>query len=142
MKRPNMSKLHNGARIYPAAHTKAFCCCPRQVKAYGHWLMKAVLILLVIPLFIVGCASPNPEEGTARSGSPTGALLRGELQADEYLEAVTEANKQARADEQFELDKEPTRAFNTKTQRIEYVPEGTTQKWSEENQRWEFTPID
>lgn len=103
--------------------------------------MKAVLILLILPLFLVGCTSSDPGEGTTRSGSPTGALLRGELQADEYLEAVTEANKQARADEQFELDKEPTRAFNTKTQKIEYVPEGTVQKWSEENQRWEFTPI-
>ena len=104
--------------------------------------MKAVLILLVLPLLFIGCTSPNPEEGTARSSSPTGALLRGELQADEYLGAVTEANKQARADEQFEMDKEPTRAFNTKSQKIEYVPEGTSQKWSEANQRWEFTPID
>lgn len=104
--------------------------------------MKAVIILLGLSVFLAGCASSTPEEGAARSGSPTGALLRGELQADEYLGAVTEANKKARADEQFELNKEPTRAFNTKTQRIEYVPEGTTQKWSEKNQRWEFTPID
>ena len=40
------------------------------------------------------------------------------------------------------MDKEPTRAYNTKTGSIEYVPEGTVQKWNEENQRWEFSPID
>jgi hypothetical protein len=104
--------------------------------------MKAVLILLIVPLILGGCASSNPEEGTPQRSSPTGALLRGELEPDEYLGAVTEANKKARADEQFEMNKEPTRAFNTKTQKIEYVPEDTTQSWSEKNQRWEFTPID
>lgn len=97
---------------------------------------------LMLSLILAGCASPEPGDDTAKSSSPTGALLRGEIEADEYLEAVTEANKESRAAEQFEMDKEPTRAYNTKTQRIEYVPEGASQKWSEKNQRWEFTPID
>lgn len=98
-------------------------------------------LLLLVPLALAGCATPLPED-TNRSQSPTTALIRGELSADEYLEAITKANEDDRANAQFELNKEPTRAFNTKSQRFEYVPEGTAQRWNETTQRWEFTPID
>jgi hypothetical protein len=94
-------------------------------------------------LVLSGCNSPAPTpEQTGPSRSPTSALIRGELTADEYLNAITKANEEDRANEQFELNKEPTRAYNTKTQRFEYVPEGTTQRWNEDTKRWEFTPID
>ena len=105
--------------------------------------MKLVPASCLFALILAGCNSPAPTpEETGPSRSPTSALIRGELTADEYLSAITKANKADRANDQFELNKEPTRAFNTKTQRFEYVPEGTTQKWNEETQRWEFTPID
>jgi len=99
--------------------------------------------LLLIPALVLlaGCAAgPVAQERPTRL-SPTEAFVRGELAADEYLEAIKEANEQDRAAEQFELDKEPTRAFNTKTKQIEYVPQGTSQEWNEETQRWEFTPV-
>ena len=105
--------------------------------------MKVILLMSVPILFFAGCNSPAPgPEETGPSRSPTGALIRGELTADEYLSAITKANEEDRASEQFDLNKEPTRASNTKTQRFEYVPEGTFQEWNEETQRWEFTPID
>lgn len=102
------------------------------------------LIAFLFSLFLLGgCNSPAPRpEESGPSRSPTGALIRGELSADEYLEAITQANREDRANEQFELNKEPTRAFNTESQRFEYVPEGTIQKWNEETQRWEFTPVE
>lgn len=104
--------------------------------------MNRTLILLLIAVLFAGCATTEDSEGESRATSPTGALLRGEITTDQYLEAITEANKEAREAEQFEVNKEPTRAFNTRTQRIEYVPKGTIQKWNEATQRWEFTPID
>ncbi len=105
--------------------------------------MRSLSVCCLLTLLLVGCNSPAPTpEETGPSRSPTGALIRGELTADEYLNAITKANKESRANEQFELNKEPTRAYNTKTQRFEYVPEGTVQEWNEETQRWEFTPID
>jgi hypothetical protein len=104
--------------------------------------MKTRLAAIVLCLvFLAGCGTPyNPED--PESGSPTGALIRGELEADEYVDALTDANEATRRGQQFEFNREPTRAFNTKTQRIEYVPEGTDQRWNEKNQRWEFTPIE
>jgi len=105
--------------------------------------MKLACVFLMSLVLLVGCNSPAPmpeESGPPRS--PTGALIRGELSADEYLAAITKANREDRANEQFELNKEPTRAFNVKTQRFEFVPEGTVQKWNEKTQRWEFTPIE
>ena len=94
--------------------------------------MKGLIILLPLLCFpFFGCTSDN--------GSPTGALVRGEIAADEYLGAVREANEEARANEQFEVNREPTRAYNTKTGKVEYIPDGASQKWNEEAQRWEFT---
>ena len=102
------------------------------------------IILISVSLLLTACAtSVDSETGEPRrSSSPTGGLLRGELSPDEYFGAIAKANERDREEQQFLMNKEPTRAYNTKTGRIEYVPEGTVQKWSEENQRWEFTPID
>ncbi len=101
-------------------------------------------MLLLASLLLTACASsvdPETGETTARARTPTGGLLRGELSPDEYFGAITKANEKDREEQQFLLNREPTRAYNIKTGRIEYVPEGTTQKWNEEHQRWEFTPI-
>jgi len=103
--------------------------------------MKAILLLAAVILVMAGCATGSDSEETSRA-SPTAALIRGELTTEEYLEAVKQANEEDRRTEQFEANKEPTRAYNTKTGRFEYVPEGTIQKWNEQTQRWEFTPID
>lgn len=84
-------------------------------------------------LLCVGCASSN---------SPTAALIRGDIAADQYFDAVSEANRQSNADAAFETNRDPTRAFNTKTGKFEYVREDTDQSWNEETQRWEFTPVD
>ncbi|MGC9450930.1 MAG: hypothetical protein ACP5I4_05725 [Oceanipulchritudo sp.] len=104
--------------------------------------MKTMIASLCLALLVAGCGTMEPTDGMTRSQSPTQALVRGEITADQYLDAVTAANQEARANEQFEVNKEPTRAYNTRTGRIEYVPEGTVQKWNEETQRWEFTPVE
>ena len=116
------------------------CCCAGEIMYSTIRNMKWIFRLLPVVL-LAGCASPEAPEGESRASSPTGALVRGEIKADEYLEKITEANVEARESEQFEFNREPTRAYNTKTGRFEYVPEGAAQKWNEENQRWEFTPI-
>ena len=105
--------------------------------------MNWKIILILVSLLLTACASSvDTESGEPRrSSTPTGGLLRGELSADEYFGAITKANERDRQEQQFLMDREPTRAYNTKTGRIEYVPEGTVQKWNEDNQRWEFTPI-
>lgn len=100
------------------------------------WIIKLLPFLL-----LAGCAGPETPEGGTRAQTPTGALVRGEIQADEYLDKIKEANIEARETEQFEFNREPTRAYNTKTGKFEYVPDGATQKWNEQTQRWEFTPI-
>lgn len=100
--------------------------------------MKTGILPVLLCLLVTGCAST--EYASPPNRSPTGALLRGEIAADNYLEAIKQANVQAREQEQFEVNKEQTRAYNTQTGRFEYVPEGTIQKWNETNQRWEFTP--
>jgi hypothetical protein len=104
--------------------------------------MKWIIVHVLAALLLAGCASGIPgEEGEAKARTPTGALIRGELKADEYFGAITEANEKERENESLLMNLEPTRAFNTKSGKFEYVPEGTTQKWNEETQRWEFTPI-
>lgn len=106
-------------------------------------LMKWIIVHLLAVLLLAGCASgiPGEEQSQSNASTPTGALIRGELKADEYFGAITKANEQERENEQLLMNLEPTRAFNTKSGKFEYVPEGTTQKWNEETQRWEFTPI-
>jgi hypothetical protein len=108
-------------------------------------IMTAFLMRLFVCgtlLFLTACATRERTPNSPRADSPTTALIRGEITADEYLSAIREANEKDRANEAFELNKEPTRAYNTKTNKVEYVPEGTDQYWNEQTQRWEFTPID
>lgn len=95
----------------------------------AHLVHVSILLLLVL----AGCAN---------SQSPTASLMRGEIAADQYLTAVTKANEETRESEAFELNKEPTRAFNTKTKRFEFVPKDTQQFWNDETKRWEFTPVE
>lgn len=97
---------------------------------------------LILAIAITGCSTQEFTREDPKTGSPTGALLRGDLTSEEYLKAIADANAANRSEELFLLNKEPTRAYNTKTQKIEYLPEGTSQKWNEAKQRWEFTPID
>lgn len=92
-------------------------------------------------LIIAGCGTMAPDQ-EIRQTSPTAALLRGEIATDQYLAALKDVNERARADAQFEVNREPTRAFNTRTQRVEYVPQHTRQFWNESTQRWEFNPDD
>ena len=96
----------------------------------------------MIACLFAGCASQEFSSSNPDTGSPTGALLRGDITSEEYLKAIADANAANRSEELFLLNKEPTRAYNTKTKKIEYLPEGTSQKWNEDKQRWEFTPID
>ena len=105
--------------------------------------MSWKIMLLLAGLILTACASSVDTDSGSTSGqsSPTGALVRGDLKPEDYFKAITKANEKDRAEEQFLMNREPTRAYNTKTGRIEYVPEGTTQKWNEGAQRWEFTPI-
>ena len=103
--------------------------------------MKSIAPYLAL-LLLPGCASQEFSRENPDTGSPTGALLRGDITSEEYLKAIADANAATQSEELFLLNKEPTRAYNTKTKRIEYLPEGTTQKWNEQTQRWEFTPID
>lgn len=103
--------------------------------------MKSSFAILTL-CFLTGCASQEFNRENPDTGSPTGALLRGDISSEEYLKAIADANAANRSEELFLLNKEPTRAYNTKTKRIEYLPEGTSQKWNETTQRWEFTPID
>lgn len=103
--------------------------------------MKTILLLVATALVLAGCANKAPDSEAPQRMSPTGALVRGELTPEQYLEALKNANEETRKNEQFEVNKEPTRAYNTKTGRIEYVPEGSIQRWNEETQRWEFTPV-
>lgn len=90
---------------------------------------------------LAGCASgEGPFAGGSRS--PTGALLRGEIAPDQYFSEVRRANVETREQEQFEVNKDPTRAYNIRTGRVEYVPEDTQQFWNPDRQRWEFVPVE
>lgn len=104
-------------------------------------LTSRLLPLILIPpiVLLAGCATGDSESSLSNE-SPTAALLRGDIAPDEYFASVRAANERARANEQFEVNREPTRAFNTVTGRVEYVPEGTAQSWNPATQRWEFTP--
>lgn len=92
----------------------------------------------VCVLWLSGCGSFSDIE----TRSPTLALLRGDISPSEYDDAVTAANERAAADEEFERNKVPTRAYNTETGKFEFVPEDTEQRWNPETQRWEFTPLE
>lgn len=68
-------------------------------------------------------------------------MLRGDLHPEDYREALTAANERDRAREAFERNRDPSRAFNTKTERFEYLPQDTEQEWNPATERWEFTPV-
>lgn len=98
------------------------------------------LAVLCAPLFIGGCASG---EGTIAEGfrkSPTGALLRGDIPADRYFAEVARANEEVRDREQFEVNRDPTRAFNPRTGKVEHVGRNAKVYWNTHSQRWEFLP--
>lgn len=92
-------------------------------------------LALLGAIFVCGCTSDE-----VAKASPTVRLLRGEIAADQYAGELTRANAEVRSGEQFEVNREPTRAYNTATGRYEFVPEDTEQRWNEAEQRWEFTP--
>jgi len=105
--------------------------------------MKHLLVLSAfLPVVFSGCASTDDTIAEGIRNSPTGKLVRGEIEADEYPDEIRKANEESRAQELREFNREPTRAYNVKTDRVEYVPEDTEQYWSEENQRWEFVPVE
>ncbi|MDP0501726.1 MAG: hypothetical protein Q7P63_16655 [Verrucomicrobiota bacterium JB022] len=87
-----------------------------------------------LPLFITGCSWQEFKEN-----SPTGQLLAGELNRDQYLDAITAANEEQRRRDQFEFNRDPTRAFNPETGEYEFVDEDTRQEWNPDTQRWEIT---
>jgi hypothetical protein len=96
--------------------------------------------LLIAPLLIGGCAGG---EGTIAEGfrkSPTGALLRGDIPADRYFAEVARANEESRERDQFEVNRDPTRAYNPRTGKIEHVGPNVKVYWNEQNRRWEFLP--
>ncbi len=99
-------------------------------------LFRCSLLSLLVGLVVGGCTSDDVAEA-----SPTMRLFRGEIAADEYADEITAANIQTQQAAQFEVNREPTRAYNTKSGNYEYVPEDTQQRWNEEDQRWEFTPV-
>lgn len=98
--------------------------------------LRLILCATALSLGLLGCSSPPTGEA-----SPTVRLLRGDLGANQFAGAVTAANTESRAAEQFEVNRVPTRAYNTTTGRYEYLPEDTQQRWNEAEKRWEFTPV-
>lgn len=100
------------------------------VATCSRWFVGGLLFLQV------GCGSM----GDIQAESPTLQLLRGDLHPEDYREAVTAVNERERAREAFERNREPTRAYNTKTGKFEYLPEDSAQEWNPETERWEFTP--
>lgn len=83
-----------------------------------------------------GCAGLGEYE----TDSPTLRLIRGEIHPDQFGDAVSETNERQRAQEAFEHNRVPTRAYNTRTGRFEFVPQDTVQSWNPQTERWEFTP--
>ncbi|KAF0096331.1 MAG: hypothetical protein E1N59_298 [Puniceicoccaceae bacterium 5H] len=75
-----------------------------------------------------------------KDNSPTGQLLSGELKRDQYFDAITAANEEQRKRDQFEVDRDPTRAYNPATGEYEFVDEDTRQVWNPDKQRWEISP--
>lgn len=75
-----------------------------------------------------------------KESSPTGRLISGDISRDEYLDEVTATNEQQRRQDQFEINRDPTRVFNLETRRIQYMEPNSGQVWNAENERWEYTP--
>lgn len=103
--------------------------------------MKVRLVLFassILSLLSAGCVGLGEYE----TDSPTVRLLRGETSPGQFREDVAHTNERQRAREAFEQNRTPTRAYNTRTRRFEFVPEDTVQSWNPETERWEFTPPD
>lgn len=93
-------------------------------------------------LGLCGCAETRDTIVQDTKTSPIGRLVSGDIEAGEYFQAVEEANIESREREERERNySDSTKAYNTETGRYEYVPRDTQQKWNDEKQRWEFTPV-
>jgi len=98
------------------------------------WLSIGFALSVV---FLTGCSHYQD----VSDSSPTTALLSGKITSKEYFKSVEQANLAQQEQEQFEFNREPTRAYNTKTGKFEFVPKDSQQKWNENTKRWEFTPV-
>jgi len=141
---PPPTTTHPSSDFQATFPDRALLLCLRSANGISFSLMKLRVALWFCSLVVLsGCASSALDETEPRrSTSPTTALLRGEIAADEYLDALTAANVETRREEEHERNKPETRAYNTRTGRFEYVPTDTVQEWNEETGRWEFTPPD
>lgn len=109
-------------------------------------MLSPILPRLITPLVIllggllVGCASSERPVSTGIEESPTVSLLRGETEPDEFLREIERNNVETREQEQFEMNREDTRVYNTVTKRWEFMEPNSGQVWDEAEQRWEYTP--
>lgn len=95
-----------------------------------------ILVLLSAASLLAGCFSDT----SLSEASPTYRLLRGDIGTDDYADAVRTTNVQNQRRAAFEINKDETRVYNTRTQRIQYMPPNSGQVWNPETQRWEYTP--
>lgn len=107
------------------------------MKLLRYFQLACVLALLALG----GCSSGNGPISEGLRNSPSGSLISGEIGPGEYLDRVEEANAQDREAARLEFNRDDTRAYNTFTGKVEYVPKDTQQYWNDKKQRWEFTPI-
>ena len=77
---------------------------------------------------------------SGREVAPIYTPLDTGVQDPGYLERVGSKNAQARAEATREYNKETVRAFNLKTDKYQYVPADSLQRWNESEKRWEFAP--
>ena len=99
------------------------------------------VIAFFAAILLGACAGTRETISEGFRESPIGSVATGETRSvKSYLKKVEQENIKAREAEQFEFNKQETRAYNTETGRYEYVPEDSQQRWNEEKQRWEFTP--
>ncbi len=98
--------------------------------------------LCALTLGAAGCSSTAE---TVRDGwreSPTGSLVRGDIEPNEYFGAIQRANEEANHRQQFEANIRNERVFNTKTERFEHLPKDHPRVWNPKTNRWEYTPVD
>jgi len=102
------------------------------------YLLRFSLVTLALAL-IAGCGSV---ENSPLVNNAVVSVLSGESTLDEAGDRIRLANEQAHAEENRELREDTVRAYNTKTDEFEFVAFDTVQRWNDEEQRWEFTPIE
>ena len=93
-------------------------------------------------IILCGCTATRDAIDRGLNESPTVGLLRGDVSRAEYTDRLTQANENARAEVEIEANLSPSRAYNTRTGRYEFAPEGANVQWNDEARRWEFTPAD